>query len=849
MLNFTPLQFFLMHAIRLGFSLLFLTFFLYPHTVFTQPQDLSTSRLLLEIQSLSTCGSVLYIAAHPDDENTRLISWLVNDKQYRTAYLSLTRGDGGQNLIGDEQGIALGHIRSHELLQARKVDGAKQYFTRAYDFGYSKSPEETLKLWNEDQVMEDMVRVIREFRPDVIICRFPSTGEGGHGHHTASALLAEKAIVAAADPTQYPGQLNTLQTWKAERLLWNTFNFGTRNTTSPDQLQVEVGGYNSLLGKSYGEIAAESRSCHSSQAFGTARNRGSITEFFKTIKGSKPDKSLMEGIDLSWNRFDASGEIQAAIVRLLAYPEVWITNPVSRIPELISLHNLIRSNPTIPSVWKQQTLEKLNKLILGFHGLYAECTTAQAFVSPGDSLTFSFSAVQRVMNPFIQLKQISLNGFTEKIDSSMPPSKLFTRKVSIQVPAELSAEQAYWIQQPIQQNMFQVKSELNPTLPVSKPLLNLQLTLKLGSGDEDSFTLTQEIPVMHKVLDPSKGEVYLPLYISPPATLNFTEPCYVFTDAYKKGKTVSVKVKAFKNQVKGSVRLDLPEGWKCVPTTQSVSLALTQEEQLLEFQVIPPMGTRNNQSKVIKASIEIEGKLWNQSFQLIEYPHIPRLVQFNPAEAILMEVQLESKLQKVGYITGAGDKIPQALRECGIQVDEISEANILNKNLSQYQAIITGIRAWNTETKLKTWQASLLAYVNQGGVLLIQYNTSSSLVVPELGPYPMKITRERITDETAAPLLKLPMDAALTYPNKISEKDFEGWVQERGLYFGESADSLCRKPLAFADPGEKEQNGGLLIMNSGKGQFIYTGLAFFRQLPAGVPGAYRLFINLLHLPK
>lgn len=838
-----------MRAVRLGFSLLFFTFFLHPSTGFTQTQDLSNSRLLHELQSLSTCGSVLYIAAHPDDENTRLISYLVNEKHYRTAYLSLTRGDGGQNLIGDEQGIALGHIRSHELMQARKIDGAKQYFTRAYDFGYSKSPEETLKLWNEDQVLEDMVRVIREFQPDVIICRFPSTGEGGHGHHTASALLAEKAFIAAGDPAKFPGQLNTLQPWKAERLLWNTFNFGTRNTTSPDQLQVEVGGYNSLLGKSYGEIAAESRSCHSSQAFGTARNRGSIIEFFKTIQGTKPEKSLMDGIDLSWNRFDASGEIQAAIVRLQAYPEIWITHPVNRIPELIILHNLIRSNPQIPIVWKQRTLEKLNKLILGFHGWYAECTTNQAFVSPGDSLTFSFSAVQRVMNPFIQLKQISLNGYTEKIDSTMPPAKIFSRKASLQVPSDLPAEQAFWLQEPIQQNMFQVQSNLNPTLPVSKPLLNLQLTLELGSGGEDSFILTQEIPVLHKVLDPSKGEVYQPLYISPPATLNFTEPCYVFTDAHKKGKTVSIKVKAFKNQVNGTVRLNLPEGWRSLPNSHSVSLALTQEEQLLEFQIIPPSGTRNNQRKTLQASIEIEGKLWNQSFQLIEYPHIPRLVQFNPAEAILMEVQLENKLQKVGYIAGAGDKIPQALRECGIRVEEISEANILNKNLSQYQAIITGIRAWNTETKLKTWQSALFSYVNQGGVLLIQYNTSNNLVVPELGPHPMKLTRERITDETAAPLFKLPNDVALNHPNKITESDFLSWVQERGLYFGESADSLCRKPLAFADPGEKERNGGLLIMDYGKGRFIYTGLAFFRQLPAGVPGAYRLFINLLHPPK
>lgn len=813
-----------------------------------QPQDLSNSRLLHTLQSLNTCGSVLYIAAHPDDENTRLISYLVNEKHYRTAYLSLTRGDGGQNLIGDEQGIALGHIRTHELLQARKVDGAQQFFTRAYDFGYSKSPEETLKLWDEELVLEDMVRVIREFQPDVIICRFPTTGEGGHGHHTASALLAEKAMEAAADPNRFPGQLTSLKPWKTERLLWNTFNFGNRNTTSPDQLQLEVGGYNALLGKSYGEIAADSRSCHSSQAFGTARNRGSITEFFKPIKGSKPGKDLLEGINLTWNRFDPSGEIQTTVTRLQAYPEIWITHPLNRIPELLTLHQLIRTSPYIPDVWKQDALQKIQFLILGFHGLYAECTTLQPYVSPGDSLHLNIQAVQRVVNPFFYLKQISLNGYTELIDSMMAPGKIFSRKLSLLAP-EGSSDQPYWLQYPIQHHLFQPAAGYNPTLPEARPRLNLQLTLVLGETEADAFSFTMEIPVMQKVLDPSKGEVYQPLYIAPPATLNFTEPSFVFTDAHTKGKQVSVKVKAFRNALNGKVSLDLPQGWRCEPAYREVQLKLAQEEQLLTFQIIPPAGKRQNQQQVIKAAIEIDGKTWNQSFVPIEYPHIPRLVQFNAAEAILMEVQIENKIQRVGYISGAGDKIPQALTECGILVEEITEATVLNGQLSRYPAIVTGIRAWNTEQKLKTWHSALLEYVKQGGVLLVQYNTTNGLLIPELGPYPMKLTRERTTDEQAQPKFLLPEDAAFTYPNRITEKDFSGWVQERGLYYGESTDPNYHMPLAFADPGEKEQNGSLLIASYGKGKFVYTGLAFFRQLPAGVPGAYRLFVNLLHQPK
>ncbi len=842
-----------MHAIRLGFSLLFLTFFLCPNTVFTQPQDLSNSRLLHEIQSLPTCGSVLYLAAHPDDENTRLISYLVNDKHYRTAYLSLTRGDGGQNLIGDEQGTALGLIRTHELLQARKVDGAQQYFTRAYDFGYSKSPEETLTIWNEKEVLEDIVRVIREFQPDVIICRFPTTGEGGHGHHTASALLAEKAFKAAADPTQFTEQLYTLKPWQAERLLWNTFNFGNRNTTAADQLQIEVGGYNSLLGKSYGEIAAESRSCHSSQAFGTARNRGNITEFFKTIAGSAPKSSLMDGINTSWNRFDHSGEIQVLMNRLNAYLEVWIQSPITRIPELITLYQSIQSNASIPAVWKNHALTKIKTILLGMHGWYAECSSTQGFVSPGDSLHFTFSAVQRMQFSTIRLRTLSLNSYTETIDSLLAPSKILTRKISIPI---LSAppEQPYWLQQPIKnKGMFQVKSDDNQTLPRAAPQLRMQVNLEISSSDSSEgdarISIPMEIPVLHKTLDPSKGEVYQPLFIAPPATLNFTEPSYVFTSTHAKGKSISLKVRSFQKNVNGIIRLELPPGWSSEPTQQTVQLALEQEEQLVSFKIIPPSGKRANQQSLIKASIEIQGQQYQHSFQSIQYPHIPNQVLFHPSEAVLMEVELQSKIRKVGYISGAGDKVAQSLRECGILVEEIEDAHFLNNRLLEFDAILTGVRAWNTLPQLKNWREPLLAYVQSGGVLLVQYNTSNNLLIPNIGPYPFKISRERVTDENAEVSFTTANEVTLNYPNSISPSDFTGWVQERGLYFGETEDAQYRMPLSMADPGEKKQSGSLLIADYGKGRFIYTGIAFFRQLPAGVPGAYRLLINLIHPPK
>jgi LmbE family N-acetylglucosaminyl deacetylase len=310
------------------------------HNLFAQNSAPATAgEILLGLQKLNTTGAVLYIAAHPDDENTRLLAWLANERKLRTGYLSLTRGDGGQNLIGKEQGEMLGLLRTQELLAARRTDGAEQFFTRANDFGFSKNPDETFSIWDRDSVLADVVWTIRKFRPDVIICRFPTTGEGGHGHHTGSAILASEAFEAAGDPKRFPHQLAYVSTWQPKRLFWNTFNFGTTNTTSPDQLKVDAGVYNSLLGKSYGEIAAESRSFHKSQGFGTAKSRGEALEYFKQLKGDSVKSDLFEGIDQSWSRMPQAakiGRLTAAAVKSFRP-----LNPEASVPQLVTIYKTL----------------------------------------------------------------------------------------------------------------------------------------------------------------------------------------------------------------------------------------------------------------------------------------------------------------------------------------------------------------------------------------------------------------------------------------------------------------------------------------------------------------------------
>lgn len=802
---------------------------------FAQPLPQPNSAVIKHrLKKLGVVGSVLYIAAHPDDENTRLISFLTNGQLYRTGYLSLTRGDGGQNLIGNEQAEQLGVIRTQELLAARSIDGGEQYFTRANDFGYSKTPEETFKIWNKDSLLHDVVWVIRKFRPDVIICRFPTTGEGGHGHHTASAMLAEEAFTAAANPKMFPQQLQYTEVWQAKRLLWNTFNFGNRNTTSEDQFKVDVGGFDVLLGKSYGEIAAESRSKHSSQAFGTARNRASQVEYFKTILGDAPKNNLLDGVDVSWLRFSKGNYFQNAIQQLIKNFD--FENPSNSVYHLVTLYDELKINNDIDEVWKQVKLKEIEQLIAACTGLWVEALSKQQIVTAGDSVEVNLLAINR-SDVTVQLNDITINNEKISFNKLLEKGILINENKKVMVAEMQQNSHPHWLKKPHGIGLFQVNDVLEIGNPENTPPLSAIFNIAINGK-----SVKIEVPVQYKTVDPAKGEIYQPFYIAPAVTATIQNEVMIFTGS--ESKVIQVKLKTFKANTKGSISLQLPKGYKSSPQNINFQLAEEGNEQMVEFNITAeanaPIG-----NTTVKAIINLNEINSSFGFVNIQYDHIPQQLLFPEATAQLVKIDLKRNKKLIGYLAGAGDKIPDALKQIGYTVKEISEDEILNNRLQQYEAIITGIRAYNTETRLKNWQPFLMKYVEQGGTLVVQYNTTYKLLTENLGPYPFKLSRDRVTEEDAVVTILKPQHNTLNFPNKITANDFDGWIQERGLYFPTDADPKYTKLFSMNDAGEKPLDSSTLYAEYGKGKFIYTSLSFFRELPAGVPGAFKLIVNFL----
>ena len=802
----------------------------------------SSASVLLGLQKLNTVGSVLYIAAHPDDENTRLLSYLANERKLRTGYLSITRGDGGQNLIGKEQGELLGIIRTNELLAARNTDGAEQFFTRANDFGFSKNPEETLAFWNKDSTLADMVWVIRNFKPDVIINRFPTTGEGGHGHHTASAILALEAFEAAANPAMFPEQLKYTQVWQAKRLFWNTFNFGTTNTTANDQLKIDVGGFNPLLGKSYGEVASESRSMHKSQGFGTARQRGEITEYFKQLKGEPVTKDLFEGIDQSWKRMPQSEAVQQTLSNLLQ--QFSAAQPSASVQGLVSLYIQISALPeTTPEAayWKKQKRSETERLIVSAMGLWVEATVSDYTAVAGDSILLNAQVINRSTEQ-VKLERIT---FTATSDTAplylLKPNELFTAKRTLQLPQSTSTTNPYWLNEKHSLGRYVVQDMQQVGVPINSPALEVVFELTVQGT---KLRLTRG--VTYKATDPVKGEVYRPFEVLPPATVNLSEKVYVFNGT--SSKTIQLRIKAHTKNVKGKLMLIAGEGWTVAVNNPDFSLKEKGEEQTISATLTPTAKAKDGR---LTAALKIGENTFTKSLKRIEYDHIPYQFLLSDAEANVIKIDLKKTGTRIGYIPGAGDEVAACLKEVGYEVTELTEDLLATSDLSVYSAIVCGIRAYNTNEKLQVHYPKLMDYVKGGGNLVAQYNTNNRIgpMLAKLGPYPLTISRDRVTDETAPITFVRPKHPALNLPNVISPNDFEGWVQERGIYFATEVDSNYTTVLLLNDPKEKPSEGSLIVAPYGKGNFVYTGLAFFRQLPAGVPGAYRLFVNLLSLPK
>jgi LmbE family N-acetylglucosaminyl deacetylase len=808
----------------------------------TQP-EYNSAALLQKIRKLGTTGAVLYVAAHPDDENTRLLAYLANERKLRTGYLSLTRGDGGQNLIGNEQGEALGLIRTNELLAARSVDGAEQFFTRANDFGYSKNPEETFTIWNRDSVLADVVWTIRKFRPDVIICRFPTTGEGGHGHHTASAMLAEEAFDAAADPGRFPEQLKFVTVWQPKRLFWNTFNFGGNNTTSEDQLKIDVGVYNTLMGEYYGETAAESRSMHKSQGFGSARSRGSAIEYFKLIKGSPAAKDILEGVITDWSRNKAIAGTQSSVSAIAKNFDPLA--PEKSVAAIAALHKkLMALNTSDPEAnyWREQKLKETEDLLLACAGFWAESYAAEYSASPGQTIKLSTAYLAKNSTP-VTIKSISAGGKEIAVGQSLKTGEFVQKDVEIQLPSFLHFSNPYWLDNPHTTAMYSVEDQLLRGNPATIPPVQVTYAVNIAGTD-----LTVNRPLVYKWVDPVKGEIYRPFELLPPATVNISESVLAFAD--EQPKTIYLSIQSNTANLSGKVKVTTPEGWTVKIPNDRVQLAEKGAETVVEVMILA--NRKSPESGLLKATLTTdENVICDRSIERIEYDHIPYQFILRESAVRLLYVDVKKKGTNIAYIPGAGDKVVECLQQIGYSVTVLSDELITGSELSKYDAIITGVRAYNTNLKMQSFYPILMDYVKNGGNLIVQYNTNSRVgpVSGKIGPYAFTTSRNRVTNEKAEVRFTDPKDKVLHSPNEITAADFEGWVQERGIYFATEADPAYRRILSMNDPNEKPDDGSLIVAPYGKGNFVYTGLAFFRELPAGVPGAYRLFANLIGLEQ
>ncbi|WP_247235140.1 PIG-L family deacetylase [Telluribacter sp. SYSU D00476] len=820
-------------------SYLFLLLLLIPKA-YSQSPAVPSSEILQNLKKLNMLGSVLYIAAHPDDENTLMLAYLSKDRLARTAYLSLTRGDGGQNLIGAEQGYNIGIIRTQELLAARRIDGAEQFFSRAYDFGFSKTREETLNFWDRDKVLGDVVWMIRKYQPDVIITRFPPDPRAGHGHHQTSAYMAEEAFKLAADSRSYPDQLAYVKPWQAKRIVWNSYNRGFTNEapteTNVPYIAVELGGFNPLLGKSYTEIAAESRSQHKSQGFGSSAVRDQRTDYLLHTAGVPAQKGIFDGVDTSWARVPNS----AAVARLVkeAISTFNMSQPAASVPTLVrihkELHKLDQKNVLVQA--KKQEVESLIQQCLG---LWFETNPTEYSAVPGTPVDLRINVVKRGNYP-VKLVGIQWTGRAgdSTLNKSLQLNKAENLMIRASLPTSLKSSQPYWLEQPLQKGIFQINDQRAIGYPENTSQTVTRYTFEI---DGQPFTFSQ--PWVYKFTDPVAGEQYRPFEIRPAVTTNLNESAYIFTSSSP--QQVLVLVKAQQKNVKGTVKLQVPAGWNVEPASHSFQFNDKYQEETYQFTVVPPA---QNQEAALRAVATVNGQEYATSLRTIQYAHIPTQTIFPPAEAKLARVDVQNLAKRIGYIAGAGDDVPAALRQMGATVVMLNEGE-LSKDLSGYDAIVVGVRAYNTEERLRFYQDKLMNYVKNGGTMVVQYATPQGQKVPQLGPYPFKLGRDRVAEEDAEMRVLKPNHPLLNFPNKIGPKDFEGWVQERGLYFAEEWAPEYQPVFSSNDVGETPKEGSLIYAPYGKGHYIYTGLSFFRELPAGVTGAYRLFANLISVGK
>ncbi len=761
-----------------AFSILVFHLFFLNVSLAQKQQQWSSGEILHAMKKLNVVGSVLYMAAHPDDENTRLLAYMARTRQYRTGYMAMTRGDGGQNLIGNQQGFELGLIRTQELLAARRVDGAEQFFSRAFDFGFSKRTEEALSFWEKEKILSDAVWVIRNFRPDIILTRFPEDSRAGHGHHSGSAVIAREAFIAAADPSRFPEQLKYGVTpWKAKRIMWNTSNFFGNNTTAENQMKLDVGDYLPLLGKSIGEISSESRSQHRSQGFGSAAARGVAIEYFSHTLGDKADKDPMDGIDCSWNRLEGGSAISSMVDKLISSYDV--NRPSASVSQLLEIRKALGSIKD--EYWKKLKSAEVEKLIRMVMGIHLEAINDKQFVKQGDSLKVNLTINNR-SSISATVSNFSIEGMEMSPGATLSNNVNWNQLITLPIAKDRAVSQPYWLANPMNKGSFNVSDQQLIGMAENKPTLQVKVKLKMSGEDMDVL-----VPVMFRNVDPAIGEFLHPVYVIPSqVTTTPLNPLLVNTNS---------KVNSGNPSNTGS---DIP------------------------------------------------------FMHVISYEHIPTLVYFSKNDQMVVKVDLKTTGKRIGYIVGAGDKVPAAIEMMGYELIELNKNDITADRLKSLDAVVVGVRAYNVNDWMDEKYDVLMEYVRNGGNMVVQYNTNSfagPLSKLKIGPKPFTVSRGRITEEDCEIKFLDEKDPVLNYPNKITSEDFKGWVQERGIYFADAFSPDYRALFSMHDQNEADQTGSLIVRNEGKGRFIYTGLVFYRELPAGVPGAFRLFANLISNPN
>ena len=820
---------------------LFFVFLLNIHLASAQKQaTYSSAEILQMMKKANTIGSVLYIAAHPDDENTRLIAYLSNEVNVRTGYLSITRGDGGQNLIGTEKGATLGLLRTNELLEARKIDGGEQFFTSAVDFGYSKTADETLKLWDKEKILGDMVWIIRNFQPDLIITRFPPTSAAGHGHHTASAILAAEAFDAAADPTKFPEQLKMVQVWQTKRMFQNNSSWwekdiDKRYQTDDNLLSVDIGTFNPVLGKSYSELAAESRSMHKSQGFGSAETRGKKVDYLEYIKGEKANKKIgiFHQIDLTWNRLPEGKNIQEKLNECIA--NFSAKQPQKSIPELLKVYDLIDKQKNIH--WKEKKKKEVEDIILACSGLYIEAIADNYYSAKGQSIKVQTSVVKR-NDVDIKLVRVKINAKDTIADKQLNTNESVDFNFTYGISPTENFSNPYWLNKDYNYT-FDIDQQEFVGMPMSNPVIEVNFLFSIEGKEINVMR-----PLVYKWTDDVKGEKYREFSILPEVTANFDQAVYLFNKGNK--QEVKIKLTANSNNVTGVLKIEIPKNWLCEPEQFLVDIKEKGIEKNFTFTITPAVGG----AKISTLKAAFQGVFKQETFasQTIDYDHISPQIILKESIAKAINISIETKGKNIGYVSGPGDDIPSALVQMGYNVTIIKASEIPTYNLATFDAIIMGIRAYNTDVELKSNNTFLLDYAKNGGTLIVQYNTSD-LLLENFGPYPFAIGRDRVTEENSDFKMLVPEHPIFNTPNKIDEMDFVGWVQERGLYFAKDWAKEYTPLIAWHDAGEEDKSGALIVADVGKGKFIYTGISFFRQLPAGVPGAYKLFANLIAYGK